>query len=133
MINIPRKNNYTTEEVIDLVNKAYIQGSDDVCSAFEHTKKEQIIERVVNSVAIVFELSVDRIKSKSQNRDIIDAKKIIYHLLYPTVGTFEYIARLFHQHHSTVIFHYKSYDYLYINNSDFRKKAQRVQYLLKDE
>ena len=133
MINIPRKNNYTREEVIELVNKAYIQGSDDVCSAFEHTKKEQIIERVVNSVAIVFELSTESIKSKNQSRDIIDAKKIIYHNLYPTVGTFEFLGHIFHQHHATVIFHYKSYDYLYINNSDFRKKAQRVQYLLKDE
>ena len=133
MINIPRKNSYAREEVIMLVNKAYIQGSNDVCSAFEHTPKEQIIDRVLNSVALVFDTDIDTIKSDTHCRNIVDARKVIYHYFYPRVGTFQEIGRFFKQHHATVIYHYKSYDYLYINNSDFRKKAQRVQYLLRDE
>lgn len=133
MIDIPPKESYTLEDVVQLINKAYIQGSDDVCKSANRTTKEQFIDKVIRITSSVLELTNEQINSNSKNRQIIDAKKIIYHNLYPRAGTFADIGRLFNQHHATVIFHYKSYDYLYINNSEFRRKAQRVQNLLRDE
>ena len=133
MIDIPRKESYKYEDVVELVNKAYIRGSDEVCASFNPTTKEEYIERVINATATILELTIEQIKSNSKSRDIIDSKKIIYHNLYPKVGTFKYIGKHFNQNHATVIFHYQTYDYLYINNSEFRRKAQRVQNLLKDE
>ena len=132
MIKIPDKKTFTRAEVLYLVEEAYLTASLELANN-EGLTNEQYTERVLNAVSKVFELSIEQIKSKSKIKPIIDAKKIVYYLLYPRCGTYSQLGRMFNQNHATVLFHQKSYKPLYLYNPDFRYVAQKVDKLLRNE
>lgn len=87
-------------------------------------------EEIINAVCEVLEVDYDHVMSKNRNKDNVEARFIIFHILKNNVKlTLKQIAELIGgKHHTTVLYGLESFDdLLLIRDKVFLKKLQKVQ------
>jgi len=100
-----------------------------ISSTVKHDKYD-IVERAMHFVAQKEGVNPSRLKSKSQERDLVDTRGIIYYILRRSVkemASFQTIGRFFYRDHSTVINGIKQVENLMYQDVHF--KGQMNEYV----
>ncbi len=67
-------------------------------------RNQELARRYIHTTSMYFGVSIDDMMSASRLREVSEARKVLYYLLYYKCGnTYSHIAKFFNRHHSTVI------------------------------
>jgi len=94
--------------------------------------KQNIFDTYANAVAKQFHLTLDQMFSKSQRRDIVDARQMLYFICMERPIRLSYIQRFMEENgcdvtHSTIIHGYKRAKQLIEEDSDYKEVVRQIE------
>lgn len=115
---------YGNREVQKMLNKAYVAGMHDaLCIEIKKMQQKNLLDIVFDCAEESFGLTREELIRKTRDRDIVDARTIIYWIIYPNYGSLKEVGSIFHQDHSTVLNRLEKYSEFFSNDINFRNKA----------
>ena len=94
--------------------------------------KQNIFDIYANLVAKQFHLTLDQMFSKSQRRDIVDARQMLYFICMERPIRLSYLQRFMQENgcdvtHSTIIHGYKRAKKLIEDDSDYKEVVRQIE------
>ena len=99
----------------------------------ENHPAEITVDRVLEEVALAFDVTADEIKSKSRKANISLARKVSIYILKEVKGlTFVQIGNILDKNHSTMTIHYQDIVDSFETNKQFKETIDDIIKNLKD-